>query len=69
MMKALLWLLAGTAVGFAVAKRLGAVAGARNVLADLDAKAREFGAAVAESYRAREAELRAAIRPEASEPH
>ena len=67
-MKALLWLLAGIAVGLAVAKPVARHTGARNVLADIDSKAREFGAAVAEIYRRRQAELRAAISHETPDP-
>jgi len=60
-MKNVLWLLLGAAVGFFAAKRLGRPAGSGDLLGSLDERAREFGRTVAEAYRARESELRAAI--------
>lgn len=59
-MKNVLWLLLGAAVGFVAATRLRRSAGGE-LLGSLDERAREFGRTVAEAYRARESELRAAI--------
>ncbi|HEY8588071.1 MAG TPA: hypothetical protein VIL55_00835 [Naasia sp.] len=60
-MKNVLWLLLGAAVGFFAAQRLARPAQPGTVLGSLDERAREFGRTVAEAYRARENELRAAI--------
>lgn len=60
-MKNALWLVIGVAVGVVAAQRLGKTAQGQELLGTLDARAREFGKTVADSYRAREAELRAAI--------
>ncbi len=60
-MKKALWLLVGVTVGFAAAQRFGKTAQGQELLGSLEARAREFGKTVADSYRARQAELRAAI--------
>jgi hypothetical protein len=57
-MKNILWLLVGVAAGFAIAHQVNKTQEGRRFFADLDAKAREFGEAVSEGYRRREAELR-----------
>ena len=62
-MKKALWLLVGVAIGVVAAQRLGKSSQSQSQegLGSLEARAREFGKTVADSYRARQAELRAAI--------
>ena len=60
-MKALLLLVVGVVAGFVVAHQVAKTPQGRQFFADVDARAREFGSAVVEGYRAREAELRAAV--------
>ncbi|MET0303608.1 MAG: hypothetical protein ABW040_06125, partial [Microbacteriaceae bacterium] len=56
-----LWLIAGVALGFVVAHQVSRTPEGRQFFDDVDAKAREFGEAVVDGYKAREAELRAAV--------
>ncbi len=60
-MKKALWLLVGVTLGFLAAQRFGKSTQGQELLGSLEARAREFGKTVADSYRARQAELRAAI--------
>lgn len=60
-MKSALFLVIGVAVGFVVAHQVAKTPQGRAFFDDVDAKAREFGNAVVDGYRAREAELRAAV--------
>ena len=60
-MKSLLLLLAGAAAGFVIAHQVNKTPEGRRFFEDVDAKAREFGSAVVDGYKAREAELRAAV--------
>lgn len=60
-MKSFLWLLAGVAIGFAVAHQVNETAKGREFFDSIDRKARDFGEAVSDGYRQREAELRSAI--------
>ncbi len=60
-MKSLLWLIAGVGIGFVAAHQVSRTPEGRQFFDDVDAKAREFGGAVVEGYKAREAELRAAM--------
>ncbi|BDZ46951.1 hypothetical protein [Naasia aerilata] len=60
-MKNAVWLVIGVVVGLAVARRLGRTSQSSELGGTLDARAREFGKTVADSYRARQAELRAAL--------
>lgn len=60
-MKSLLWFLTGLTAGFVAAHQFGKTEPGRQFFGDLDRKARDFGAAVADGYHAREAELRDAI--------
>ncbi|MBB5631866.1 hypothetical protein BKA04_000089 [Cryobacterium mesophilum] len=60
-MKKLLWLVVGVGVGFVAAHQLNKTPEGRRFFEDIDAKAREFGGAVVDGYKAREAELRAAV--------
>jgi hypothetical protein len=60
-MKKLLWLVVGVGVGFVAAHQLNKTPEGRRFFEDVDEKAREFGSAVVDGYKAREAELRAAV--------
>lgn len=60
-MKNLLWLTLGIAGGFVIAHQVNKTQEGRRFFTEVDAKAREFGAAVADGYHQREAELRNAI--------
>lgn len=60
-MKGVLLLVAGVAIGFVVAHQVARTPEGKRFFDDVDAKAREFGAAVVDGYKAREAELRAAV--------
>ncbi len=60
-MKSILLLVIGAAAGFIVAHQVSRTPEGRRFFEDVDAKAREFGGAVIDGYKAREAELRAAV--------
>jgi len=60
-MKNVLWLIVGAASGLALAYGASRTKRGKAILADIDERTSEFNRAVADSYRAREAELRAAI--------
>ncbi|HMM81831.1 MAG TPA: hypothetical protein PJ998_01520 [Terrimesophilobacter sp.] len=60
-MKKIVWLIVGIGVGFVVAHQVNKTPEGRRFFEDVDAKAREFGGAVVDGYKAREAELRAAV--------
>ena len=60
-MKNVILLLVGVAVGFVVAHQVAKTPEGKRFFEDVDAKAREFGSAVVDGYKAREAELRAAV--------
>ena len=60
-MKGVLLLGAGVVIGFIVAHQLAKTPQGQAFFDDVDAKAKEFGSAVVDGYRAREAELRAAV--------
>jgi uncharacterized membrane-anchored protein YhcB (DUF1043 family) len=60
-MKNAVWLLIGVVVGVVAARRLSRTAPGQRLAGTLDARAREFGKTVADSYRARQAELRDVI--------
>lgn len=60
-MKNIVLLLVGVAVGFVVAHQVAKTPEGKRFFEDVDAKAREFGSAVVDGYKAREAELRAAV--------
>ncbi|GAA4193398.1 hypothetical protein GCM10022288_27170 [Gryllotalpicola kribbensis] len=57
-MKTFLALAFGVVLGFVAAHQFNRTEQGQRFFHDLDAKAREFGAAVADGYHAREAELR-----------
>jgi hypothetical protein len=63
-MKNFIWLIVGVTVGFVAAHEVNKTKQGKQFFGDLDTKAREFGEALSEGYRAREAELRAALTPE-----
>ncbi len=60
-MKGLLLLAVGVAAGFVVAHQVSKTPEGKKFFDDVDSKAREFGSAVVDGYKAREAELRAAV--------
>ena len=60
-MKSFLWLLLGVALGFVVAHKMNETPKGREFFTGLDRKARDFGEAVSDGYRQREAEIRSAI--------
>jgi len=60
-MKSILLLAVGVAAGFVVAHQVAKTPEGKKFFDDVDSKAREFGSAVIDGYKAREAELRAAV--------
>lgn len=60
-MKNFVWLVVGVAAGFVVAHEVNKSQQGKQFFTDLDAKAREFGEAISDGYRQREAELHAAL--------
>jgi len=60
-MKNVIWLIAGIGIGFVAAHQVSRTPQGAQFFDDVDAKAREFGSAVVDGYKAREAELRAAV--------
>jgi len=56
-MKKLLWFITGVSIGVIAANQLKENPKAQELATDLTRRAKEFGAAVAEGYREREAEL------------
>ncbi|MCU1508033.1 MAG: hypothetical protein JWQ12_298 [Glaciihabitans sp.] len=60
-MTKILWLIAGVGIGFVVAHQVAKTPQGEAFFADVDSKAREFGSAVVDGYKVREAELRGAI--------
>jgi hypothetical protein len=60
-MKNLLLLAVGAGVGFIAAHQLSKTEQGSRFFAEVDGRAREFGDAVVDGYKAREAEIRAAV--------
>lgn len=60
-MKGILLLAVGVAAGFVIAHQVAQTPEGKKFFEDVDSKAREFGGAVIDGYKAREAELRAAV--------
>lgn len=60
-MKSALLLIAGAIAGFVIAHQVSKTPQGQQFFAEVDAKAKEFGDAVVQGYKAREAELRAAV--------
>jgi hypothetical protein len=60
-MKGLLLLVAGIGVGFIAAHQVAKSPQGKQFFDEVDTKAREFGGALVDGYKQREAELRAAV--------
>ena len=60
-MKGILLLAVGVVAGFVVAHQVAKTPQGKQFFDDVDSKAREFSSAVVDGYKAREAELRAAV--------
>lgn len=60
-MKNVVLLIVGATVGFVAAHQFSKTPQGKEFFADVDAKAKDFGSAVVEGYKAREAELREAV--------
>jgi len=60
-MKNLVLLIAGIGIGFLAAHQVARTPQGKQFFDDIDAKAREFGGAVVDGYKQREAELRAVV--------
>ena len=60
-MKNIVWLIVGVTVGFVAAHQVSKTPQGKQFFDDVDEKAREFGSAVVDGYKQREAELRAAV--------
>ena len=60
-MKNALLLIAGVAIGFVAAHEVAKTERGRQFFDEVDGKAKEFGDAVVQGYKAREAELRTAV--------
>lgn len=60
-MKSVLWLIVGVCAGFVAAHQINKTPQGQKFFADVESKAKEFAGAVSEGYKAREAELRAAV--------
>jgi len=60
-MKGLLLLVAGIGVGFIAAHQIAKSPQGKQFFDEVDSKAREFGGALVDGYKQREAELRAAV--------
>jgi hypothetical protein len=60
-MKGLLLLIVGAAAGFGIAHQVAKTPQGKQFFDNVDAKAKEFGDAVVDGYRSREAELRTAM--------
>ena len=60
-MNKLLWLIVGAGLGFVAAHQINKTPEGKKFFEDVDSRAHEFSAAVVDGYKAREAELRAAV--------
>ncbi len=60
-MKKILFLVVGVGIGFFAAHQFSKTPRGAQFFDDVDSKAREFGSAVIDGYRVREAELRSAV--------
>lgn len=60
-MKGIILLAVGVAAGFVVAHQVSKTPEGKKFFDDVDSKAKEFSSAVVDGYKAREAELRAAV--------
>jgi hypothetical protein len=59
--KKILWLAVGVGIGFVAAHQFSKSEKGQQFFDDVDGKARQFSSAVVDGYKAREAELRAAV--------
>jgi len=57
-MKNILLLIIGVGAGFAIAHQVSKTPAGKKFFEDVDSRAKEFGAALIDGYKAREAELR-----------
>ena len=57
-MKNILLLVIGVGAGFAIAHQVSKTPAGKQFFEDVDSRAKEFGAALIDGYRSREAELR-----------
>lgn len=60
-MKGIFLLAVGVAAGFVVAHQVAKTPEGKKFFEDVDSKARQFGSAVVDGYKVREAELRTAV--------
>ena len=60
-MKGLLLLVAGVGIGFVAAHQVAKSPQGKQFFDEVDSKAREFGGALVDGYKQREAELRSAV--------
>lgn len=60
-MKNILWLIVGVGLGFVAAHQINKTPEGRRFFDDVDTRAHDFSSAVVDGYKAREAELRAAV--------
>ncbi len=60
-MKGVFLLIIGVGIGFLAAHQIAKTPEGKKFFSDVDWKAREFGSAVVDGYKSREAELRAAV--------
>jgi hypothetical protein len=60
-MKSILLLIVGIGTGFVIAHQVNKTPAGKQFFEDVDAKARDFSAALIDGYKTREAELRAVI--------
>lgn len=60
-MKSALLLIVGVGIGFFAAHQVAKSPEGQRFFSDVDTKAREFGSAIIDGYKAREAELRAVV--------
>lgn len=66
-MKNFIWFVVGLGAGFVVAHEVNKTQQGKAFFSELDTKAREFGEALSDGYRQREAELRAALGDESDD--
>ncbi len=60
-MKSILLIIVGVGIGFVAAHQLNKTPEGKRFFENVDSRAKEFSGAVVEGYKAREAELRAAV--------
>lgn len=65
-MRKLFWLTSGIALGLVLARQIEQNPAAKAIAKDVEAAAREFGAAVSEGFREREEEVSKVSKPKAS---